>query len=399
MKIKLEKLPKSRVKLEIETPKEDLKKYFDQAYQKLSQQVNIKGFREGKAPRLMVIETVGFNRYNSTALDIALPQIYYQAIQQEKLIPISSPNVSVKQFSQDENFIFEAEVDLVPEIKLPDYKLVRVKSDLSTSLKAGSKSFEVGEDEIEKVVKRLLYQSAKFTEVDRIAKEGDNIEIDFEGSVKGVKKENLCSKNYPLILGEKVLIPGFEEKLVGMKKGESKSFALGINSSAGEEKVDFQVKMNAVRDVKLPELNDEFAKKFGHQTVVKLSQAIGESIKLEKEQQNRLQIEQEILEKIANKTSIDVPESLIDQEINRKIASMQQQMGPVWQGYLDKIGKTIEDLRKEMHTGAEKQVKFGLILGEIAKDMGLLKGNLKTKEEQEKVIRKTMDRLIEIAAK
>ncbi|EKD56196.1 MAG: hypothetical protein ACD_58C00273G0008 [uncultured bacterium] len=402
MKIKCEKLPKSKVKLEIEVLKEDLTKYFDEAYKKLSHQVNIKGFREGKAPKLMVIESVGLNRYNSTALDIALPQIYYQAVKDEKLVPICQPQVNIKQFGENENFIFDAEVDLMPEIKLGEYKKLKITLVPSSSRGKNQKlkiNSEVTKEEIEKIIKRLRYQSAKFTGVDRGAKEGDNIEIDFDGSVKGVKRDNLQSKNYPLILGEKVLVPGFEDELVDMKKGEEKEFNLEVKSSAGKEKVDFKVKMNAVRDVELPELDENFSKKFGHDSVDKLISAIGESIKVEKEQTYRAQLEHEILEQISEKSKLDVPESLIEQEVSRKITQMQQQMGAVWQQYLDKMGKTIEDLRKEIAPGAEKQVKFGLLLGEIARDMGLLKESAKTQQEQEKIVKETMDKLIEMATK
>ena len=124
MKIELKKMPKSRVKLEIEVPKSELGKYFDEAYKKLSNQVNIKGFRQGQAPKLMVIEAVGLNRYNSTALDIALPDVYFQAIKDEKLLPICQPQVNIKQFNENEDFIFDAEVDLIPDIKLGDYKKI-----------------------------------------------------------------------------------------------------------------------------------------------------------------------------------------------------------------------------------------------------------------------------------
>lgn len=393
MQINLEKLPKSRVKISLEVSHEEMKPFFAKALEKLSHEVKIKGFREGKAPKIMVLESVGINKYHSTVLDSAIPQFYFEAVQKEKLIPISQPAVSVNKISEEDGLNFTAEVDIKPEIILGDYKSVRVKS------KSKSKSSEVGEDEIEKVVKRLLYQSAKFTEVSRPAAINDHIEIDFEGLEKNIKQENLSNKNYPLILGEGVLIPGFEKELEGLKKGDQKEFKLKVNSPTGEKEIDFQVIMNLVREVELPELNNEFSKKFGHDNPENLKKAIRESIKKEKIDHQRLLLEQEILEKVSEKAKLEIPESLIEQEVSRKLSEMQQQMGVIWPQYLQKINKTVEDLRKELRLGAEKQVKFGLVLGEIAKDMGFLKNSPKTQAEQQEVIRKTMDKLIEITTK
>jgi trigger factor len=390
MDIKVEKLPKSRVKLIVKVENDKVKPFFEKAWQDLALQVKVAGFRPGKAPKLMVIESVGLNRYKSTALDLALPQIYYDAIESEKLIPIASPNVNVIEFDEEKDFSFEAEVDLLPEIKLADYKNIKVKDPRSEN------KSDVKDEEVEKVVKRLLYQSAKFEDKDDVAKNGDFVEIDFEGLVDNVVKDKYTNKNYPLIIGEKVLVDGFEEKLVGKKKDESGEFKIKVD----KESVTFRVKINSVKNVILPELNEEFAKKFGHDNIKNLKDAIKKSIEDEKVKESRLKLEQEIIEKIADKSKVDVPQSLVDQEVNRKITDMQKQLGVAWDKYLEKMSKTIEELRTELSKGAENQVKFGLIMGELAKDMGFItEQTTKNVEEQQKAIRKTMDALIEMMVK
>lgn len=386
MDIKIEKLPKSRLKLHITASKEEISPFFEQAWQKLSQQVNIKGFRPGKAPKIMVIEAAGINRYHTTALDLALNQIYYQALVQEKINPVSQPDIAMKNFSE-EILQFEAEVDVVPGIKLGKYQDVRVRN------KELGKKQQVTDEEVEKVIKNLRYREAKLSEIDQPAEIGHHLEIDFEGSVKGVKQEDSQSKNHPLILGENSLLAEFEEKLIGMCKGEEKDFTIKV----GERKIDFHVKINMISRVDLPELNDEYAKKFGRENLEELKKAINESLQAEKAMQHKTQLEQVILDKMLEKVVMEIPQSLVEMEIQRKIESMQKQMGILWQQFLKRNNKTVEDLRQEMQQGALKQVKTGLMLGEIAKDLGYVKTPPKTKEEQEEIIRKTMDKLVEMA--
>lgn len=393
---KLDKLPKSRVKLFITVPEKDIGKFFDKAYEKLAPQVKISGFRPGKAPKMMILEAVGQNRYNSEALNLALMQSYFSAVQKEGIIPITQPAVSIKQFGEHQDFVFEAEVDILSKIILGDYQSVRVKN------KNKDKSYQATDKELEIIVKRLKYQGATFNNVDRPAKNGDRIEIEFEGYDKKIKQENLCSKNYPLILGEGVLIPGFEDKIIGMKKGEEKKFDLDVPATvkgAKAKKIDFTVKMLDVKEVKLPELNDDFAKKFGHNNPENLFKAIKENIIREKEIQDKMQLEQEVLEKVAEKVFMEIPQSLVEQDINRRITQIQQRSGPGFQEFLKKSGKSLEDLRKDLTPQAEKSVKTGLILGELAKEFGLAKIKPKTAEEQKQVVRKTIDKLVAIATK
>lgn len=394
MKITRENLAKSRVKLTIEAPVERVKTFFDEAYKQLAPTVEIKGFRPGQAPKLLTIEAIGQGKYTQTALDAALQQVYYEAVQQEKIIPIQPPAVSVKEFAEDKPFSFEAQVDVVPQIKLGDYKKVKVKYK--------EPKIDANKEEVDKVINNLKHQAAAFKEVDRPAKNGDRVEIDFEGSVSGVKQDGLSSKNHPLVLGEGSLIAGFEKELAGLKKGEEKEFDLDVPHKTEKnktQKTHFKVKMIDIKEVILPEENSEFAKKFGHDTTEKLRAAIAASIMEEKKTHDKQHLEQEVLEKVVATCKLEVPESLIEQEISRRLMSMQEQMGQGFPKYLESIGKKIEDIKKEMQPSAENSVKIGLVLGEIARAEGFVKGSIKDQKEQQEVIRKTIDKLVEITTK
>ncbi len=395
MKHKLEKLPKSRVKITIEVPQDEMVKHFEEAYKKLAPTVDIKGFRPGFAPKSLTLEAIGFGRYQQAVLDAALPVSYSEAIRQNKIYPIHGPAVSIKQFGEDKDFIYEVEVDVIPEIKVADYKSVQVK-DIR-------KKHEAKKEEIEKIFKNLQFREAKFNPISRTIKKGDWAEISYEGTIDKVKQENLSSSQYPLIIGENVLLEGFEEKLIGLKKGDKKEFDLNVPSvkdHAKTKKAHFSVTVNEVKESILPELNNDFAKKFGQPSLEKLKTAIEQNIIKEKEARDLQILESQILEKVVEKSELDIPESLVDQEINRRISQIQAQTGPGFQGFLQKMKKTVNDLRNDLRKDSEKSVKIGLLLGEIAKLENIApKHPVKDQKEQVEVTRKTLNKLIEYATK
>lgn len=402
MRIIHENLPKSRVKLTIEVPAEKMGEFFNQAYKKLASTVEIKGFRPGQAPRSMILESIGYGRYQQQVLDLAFPSTYSEAIKQEKINPIQPPAIAIKEFGEKKNLIYEAEVDIMPEIKLGDYKKIKITR-LPARQEYKKPKIEAKEVEIEEILKRLQYQAAQFKEANRRTKKGDRVEVDFEGFIDKIKQDNLSSKNHPLIIGGASLIPGFEERLVDLKKGEEREFDLEvphIGDRSKTKKAHFKVKINDIKEVILPEINNAFAQKFGHQTPGELKKAIGQSIILEKENRERQDLEKAIFNKLLAVSEIELPESLVEQEINRRISQIQSQTGPGFEKFLEKIKKSINDLRQDLRAEAEKTVKIGLFLGEIARREGILtKGPIKDQETQIEVTRRTIGKLIEYAIK
>jgi len=399
MKTALERLPKSRIRLSVPASQEAVQKAVDAAYEALNAQVEIKGFRKGQAPKSKVFESVGLARLRETVLERLLPTIYFEAIQKAKVVPVEGPQVKIDSDAWEkglpegkatDGLSFTAEVDILPQVKLTgDYKKIRI-----AKKKEGQ---EVADDEVENVLTHVRRQHAQFKEIDRAVKNGDRIEIEFEGKVVGVIRPEFSSKNFPLILGNQAMQPGFEEKLLGMKKGDTKSFRhpFQLKKDAGEEEVDFTVTLLKAEEVLLPALDEAFAKKMGHDSLLALRGAVRASLKQNKQDRERRGMEQEVADKLVNSANLEVPQSLIHQEIHRIMDTLKAQAtsyGMPWEQYLVQIKKNEADLHNDLKEQAEKTVKFGLILGHIM-------SHEKIDPKAEHAGRQAMDRLLEYATK
>jgi len=405
LNLKRENLSNSKIKLTIHLAPAEMRKFFAKVYNKLAPGVEVQGFRKGKAPKNLTIQVIGENHLMQEIINLALSDTYVEALKQEKIIPVSAPKVNIKMMkdllSDDAELEYEAEIELIPDIKIGDYK----KSIKSIKLlKPKEEEIKVAQEEVDQVLSHLQRQHATFEEIDRPAEDGDRVEIDFEGTEKGVVLENLTSKNYPVILGSKVLVPEFEKNIIGMKKGEEKEFDAEVGpagksaqggSASGRKKVHFKAKMLDIKKVNLPVLDNELAKKFQQNTIEELVAAIQIDIAKQKEIAQKQQEEGLIVEALLKNITVTVPESLVDQEIHRMIDDLKTRssmMGMPFEAYLAQIKKTEEDLHHDFHEQAEKTVKIGLILGEIGK---LEKVDIKDKEAG----RKVMDKLLEYAKK
>ena len=362
METKVEKLPKSRVKIHVKVPKEKIQKHFDNTLAKLSPGVQIKGFRPGVAPKALVIESIGLGRFYQEALNDALSETFLDALTKENLISVSQPALSIQEFAEGKDFSYTAEVDILPEIDLGDWKKISVKIE--------HKPTKIDPKQIESTLKNLQLRAAKFEPKDGMAENGDRVEIDFEGTIDNVKQDSLTSKNHPVILGEGALLADFEKNLVGMKAGEEKEFDIEVPAAEDKQKkkqAHFKVRIIDIKKVILPELNDEFAKTVQQKSLADLRGAI-EHDYIERGEQSEIQkAENEVLERIVKLAKIDLPESMIETEISNRLLDLQKQIGPNWESFLTKVKKTVVDLRKDLREQAEKNVKIGLLLGEIAK--------------------------------
>lgn len=375
MKIDSEKLKNSQIKLKVEIEPRELVEYYRFAYEKVSADVTVSGFRPGKAPYKIVVAKVGYNKLLSEGVDKAISESYTKALIEQKITPISQPAISVKkmpQFSLDQNeikdnMIYEADLYVMPQVVLADYKKIKVKK---------PKKDETKKEDVEKILNHLLKQKATFTEINRAVKKGDRVEINFEGEIDHVKKDKLCSKNFPLILGESNLIPGFEQKIIGLKKGDKSEFNLTFpkdyfDKEVADKKVDFKIEVIDAKEVILPELTNEFAKIFGHPTVEKLKVAIKASLEKEIDQKYQADLERAVIEKLLPRLKVELPEVLVQNEIDRMIKDMKERVetqGLMFEKYLENIKKTTDDLKKEMRLQAEKNVRVGFLLGKIIEE-------------------------------
>jgi trigger factor len=368
---KVEKLPESKVKLTITVEKEDLSSFESHAYKNLVTKVKVAGFRPGKAPIAVLKKEVGDARFNEEVLETAIPQSYYKVVVEKDVQAISQPQVRVTKFVPGELLEFEAEVAILPEVKLPNYKEIKIKEKKET----------VSSEEFEEVLLNLRKEKSVLREVEREAKEGDRVEIDFDGFVGGSPIAGGSSKNHPLVIGEKMFIPGFEEELIGLKTGDTKEFDIKFPDSYHAKELagkgaHFIVKVKLVQEVELPQINDDFAKQVGpFETAEKLKEAIKENMEAAKKDESKSKAEQELLDKIIEKAVINIPKELIDQEVSGLISDMEHNFtsrGVEFEKYLESVKKTREDLKKEYNSEGERRVKIGLVLSQIAKEEGIL---------------------------
>lgn len=380
----LEKKP-TEVKLEIEVEKEKLKKVTDMVLADLSETVKIDGFRPGKAPLFMVEKEIGKDRFWAEVVDKAVPESFYEAVISEKIITVSQPQIRITQFIPGEKLIFEAVVAILPGIKDLKYKDLKIKE----------QKVEVTENDKKEAFEGLLQRYSEEKEVERAAKKGDRVEIDFAGTMKGLPFDGGESKNHPVMLGSGMLVPGFEEKVEGHKKGDEFEFDLtfpkdyhAANLAGG--KVRFKVKLNKVSEIVTPKADDAWAKKVGNfESLAKLKEELEKQIKFEKELAAKRQTEEEMLAKIIETNKIEAPEILAGEEVHRMVHEAEHNLshsGLTMEKFLEMSRKTLGDLEKEMKPEAEKRVKIGVVLGEIARAENVQIGEKEVEAEIEKII-------------
>lgn len=368
--VQIKKLPKSQVHFEIALPEEHVLALLPEASGIISQKIEIKGFRKGKVPQDVLEKHVGKERLFEEASYLAIDKAYKTLFKEHALNPVAQPKVEIKKLALGNQLEFSITVAVRPDVTLPDYHAI------AKDALAEKKELEAKKEEINETIDYVRKSRRKEVLVTREAKTGDLVELDFEARNAGVKIEGGESRNHPLIIGESKFLPGFEENIVGMKAGEEKTFTIIVPKDyyqeiLREKVLDFTVKINNVYELTLPELNDEFAKSLGaFESLTALEDNIKENIVKDKEIKEKERLRKIFAEKLADKTTIDVPEVLVDQEVNTMIAEMRQNIereGANFDSYLMGIKKTTEDLKREFHKQGDTRVRIALCLEEIAK--------------------------------
>jgi trigger factor len=326
----------------------------------------VPGFRAGKAPLHLVEKNVDQNRLLDEFLEHAINELYGKAIKQEKLRPVGNPGVEIKRFVPFSDLGFEVNVDVIGEIKLANYKTVKLaKKPVTVSVK-----------DINDVITGLRQRTAERTEVTRPSKDGDELIIDFSGKdKKGDAVAGAEGKDYPLVLGSKTFIPGFEEHLLGLKAVEKKEFTIpfpddyGVAALAGQ-KVTFSVEVKKVSELKEPKADDEFAGKVGpFKTLAELKADVKKQLIADRQTQANQEYENELIGTITDKSNVDVPEALIENQLQYMEDEEKRNLvyrGQTWQEHLEAESVTEEQHRERQRSDAEKRVKAGLVLSEIA---------------------------------
>ncbi|MEX1113155.1 MAG: trigger factor [Patescibacteria group bacterium] len=384
MQIDVEKQPKSAVKLSITITPEEMKGYFEQAVQKIAEQANLPGFRKGKAPRSVLEARTGPQHIAHEALELAVADSYYQAVTKHKLRPVGRPQTDIGDEHtqlEEKGLTYTATVAVMPEVQLGDYQKVKVKPMQS----------EYQDSMVDEALEQLRKGRASYAQVQREAKEGDRVEIDFVGKREGKEIPGAKSENHPLVLGQGGFIPGFEEQLIGMKIGQVKTFTVTFpkeyhEQSLAGQPVEFTATMRQVQESKLPELNDELATGFGAKSLKDLRERLTANLKQEKEQEARQKTEQAVVDAVAKDAKVEIPDSLIDDELTRMLAEFRQHIerqGMPYDKYLEQIGKTEDDFRSEQRSEAERRVKMSLVLNAVQEAENVTVPDSRVKEEVE----------------
>ncbi len=384
MKVETKDLEQGEKLLTITIFVDEQQDYLNRAAKILSEQKPIDGFRPGKASREVVEKAHGAMAVLEKAIDEIITNTYYQALKQEKILSIGQPKIEIKKMVPDNDIEYTAQVALLPEVTVGDVNKVKVNRS----------EVKIEDKEINQIIKDLQKMRVKEQLVSRAVKSGDKVEIDFEVKIDNVVIEGGSAKKYPLVIGDKMFIPGFEENVVGMKKDETKKFKLKMPADykpdlAGKE-ADFEVKLLSVFERILPKIDDELAKQAGnYKNLGELKEQVKKNLQTDKTAKADQKFEVEILEKLMELSEISqIPKVLIDNEKRKMKHELEENLsgqGINLKQYLDRINKTEEDLHKEWDQPAIKRVKTALIARKFAEDNKVEASQKEVEQEIEKM--------------
>jgi len=379
----IKKLPKSEAEIKVSVQWNGWKKYIDQAVSEISKEMKISGFRAGKAPRAVVEKKAGTGMILEVAAQKAIQETYSEVLKKEKIEAIGQPKAEILKIAEGNEFEYKVVTAIVPEAELSVWrdKIKKVNKEYK------DKKVEVKDEDVEKELSQLAQSRVQLVAVEREAKDGDSVLIDFQVKRQGVPIEGGTSKNHPLILGKGVFIPGFEENIIGMKAGEEKEFELTFPNEYHEKSLagnpaSFSVKLNEVQERKTPEINDAFAKSLGKfESLEDLKKNLKEGMEKDKEAELSEKKKAEYVEKLVESAKAELPEILIHEELHRMIGEFEMQlsgMGMTFEMYLEQISaqggsasggkKTKEDMEKEWRPQAQKRIVAALALEKVAKE-------------------------------
>lgn len=360
-----EVLADKRVKLTIKMTAEEWEQALQKAYEETKSKYRVQGFRAGKAPRKFIEKEYGDTVFFDEALNDSFYKYYDEIIEKEKLDVVGSPSVSIDKI-ESTGVTMTVTTDVYPEVKLGAY----------TGLTIEKEDVKVSAAEVNGAIKDMQEKAGRMVKVERPAKNGDTVIIDFVGKKDGVAFQGGTAKGYELVLGSGTFIPGFEDQLVGSNAGENKEVKVTFPKDyPAEELADkecvFEVTVNEVREKILPALDDEFAKNVSEfDTLDEYKKSVKEQIKKQKEQKAEQVAEEKLLETITESSVVDIPKVMIEDQADAFIHDFEHRLahqGLTLDGYLEYMNTTIDKLKASRMEDAKKTVKTRLVLDAILK--------------------------------
>ena len=380
VKVETERKPGSQVVLSVEVPADQVTRSIDQAYTRLAPRVRIAGFRPGKAPRPMVEREIGWPTLRQEALDLLLPTVYDAALDEAGLDPIDVPRVEVEQFDRGQPMKFRATVSIKPEITLKEYKDIRVPRPQT----------DIIDRDVDEAIDRLRLRFAELHDVDRPVKEGDFLTVDTHILKGGATLIGESQTDAQLEVDKERLIPGLADGLIGQTRNDTRDIRLKLPEDypkrdlAGSDVI-FRVTVKGIKERQLPPLDDTLAQQVGRgQTLDELRQEIRDELQEAADKADEQRFENDVLKALDERMEVEVPEALIEREVNRDVRELetrlQEQLGMRLDSYLQQTSSSLDVLRAERRPRAVQKVRLELALESVAEREGLTVSDAEVEE-------------------
>ncbi|MBC5816199.1 MAG: trigger factor [Candidatus Eremiobacteraeota bacterium] len=362
----LTKLAPTEVELEIPITQDEISAAEERAFKRLARNAKVPGFRPGKIPRKVFEQNYGAETINSQAMEDIVPEAYTRAVREHDIEPVERPHMELLPQEDGKPIRIKATVSVRPAIELKKYKGVVVEADPVT----------VTDDDIERSLQALARDRATLVPVERAAKVGDYVVVDFEGKIDGVPFEGGTAENQTTELSEERFIPGFATGIAGMNAGETRDVAATFPQDytkedlAGKDAV-FTVKLHDVKEMELPAIDDEFAKTVSkNETLADLREDVLKRLHAIAENKSRKDVGNKLMDKLLEQHDFPLPEIMVEHELDNMLQDARgfaARMSLSWEDYLKTTNKKEDELRTEFRTDAEKRVKGTLLIEAIAK--------------------------------
>ena len=363
----MEKLEGSKVKLTIEISAANFDEATQKAYLTAGKKYNVPGFRKGKAPRKVIENMYGPLVFFDDAFDIIYPDAYQNAVKEHGIEPVDRPDVSIEKLPDGETpLVFSLEVAVKPEVVLGQYKGIEVEK----------RAYNVTDEEVSFAIEQLRESVARMVDIERAVENGDTINLDYSGSVDGVKFDGGTAEGQTLVIGSGSFIPGFEEQMIGMAIGEEKDIEVTFPEEyhaehlAGKKAV-FTVKVNSVQVRELPELDDEFAKDVSEfDTLKELREAKKKELLEQAAHNAKIEKENDVVRKAVENATVEIPEAMVERQIDSFINDMRYRLsmqGLSLEDYLKYTNTDMAALREQCRADSYLRVKSQLVIEAISK--------------------------------
>lgn len=385
MSVQVENLEKNTAKLTIEVPAEKFEEAVQHSYNKNKGKFNIPGFRKGKAPFNMIKKMYGVGVFYEDAVDEVIDASYPDAAKESGLEIVSRPAVSIEQIEEGKSFVYTAKVAVKPEVTLGQYKGVEVQKTKS----------DVTEEDIETEIKRAREKNSRLITVeDRGVEDGDQVTIDFDGSVDGKRFEGGKAEDYPLTIGSHTFIDNFEEQLIGKKTGEECEVNVTFPAEYHVEELKnkpavFKVKVKEIQRKELPEANDEFASEVSDfDTMEEYKKDLSEKLHAEKIEAAKTADEDKVVAKVIENATMEIPDQMVEEQVNGMVndyARRLESQGISFKQYVEITGMTAEKIGEQMKPQAIKRIQTRLVLEAVVKAENIQADDAAVEEQFDKM--------------